>query len=73
VSAHLAIPKMTGLADSEIPQAGGEVGLPEEYAALQFARELVVKKAAQQTRTWRPSGAQASMTVKSPRSLRTSR
>jgi hypothetical protein len=37
---------MTGLADSEIPQAGGEVGLPEEYAAPQFARELVEKKAA---------------------------
>jgi alkylhydroperoxidase family enzyme len=35
---------MTGLSDSEIQQAGGEVGLPEEYAALQFARELVVKK-----------------------------
>jgi uncharacterized peroxidase-related enzyme len=44
VSAHLAIGKMTGLSDSEIQQAGGEVGLPEEYAALQFARELVVKK-----------------------------
>src|SRR5258708_38695589 len=45
VSAHTAIGKMTGLSDSEIQQAReARSGSARNAAALQFARELVVKK-----------------------------
>src|SRR5713101_8324773 len=45
VSAHTAIGKLTGLTDSEIDQAReARSGSARNAAALQFARELVVKK-----------------------------
>ena len=45
VSAHTAIGKLTGLTDSEINQAReARSGSARNAAALQFARELVVKK-----------------------------
>jgi uncharacterized peroxidase-related enzyme len=45
VSAHTAIGKLTGLTDSEIDQAReARSGSARNTAALQFARELVVKK-----------------------------
>ncbi len=45
VSAHTAIGKLTGLTDSEIYQAReARSGSARNAAALQFARELVVKK-----------------------------